>query len=164
MSKKKKFYRILLQKIFINTDYLVASNSKYFLNKSEYFFQNVFRISNSFKQLFFSLFNLDTSYTKLFSAGVILKKQIKFFKFFKKSIYNINPLVMVIRFSFVEFFKKLYAIECLNYSKRQFMFLKKFLLSVETDLRYMIFKKTWEYTTKPVKRIKRRVLKMLKNL
>lgn len=164
MSKKRKFYKIFLQKIFTYADYLISSNSKYFSNKSEYFFQNVFRISTSFKQLFFSLFNLDTSYTKLFSAGVILKKQIKFFKFFKKSIHNINPLVMVVRFSFVEFFKKLYAIECLNYSKRQFIFLKKFMSSVQMELRYMIFKKTWEYTTKPVKRIKRRVLKMLKNL
>jgi hypothetical protein len=27
----------------------------------------------------------------------------------------------------------------------------------------MIFKKTWEYTTKPVKRIKRRVLRLIKN-
>jgi hypothetical protein len=32
------------------------------------------------------------------------------------------------------------------------------------ELKYMVFKKTWEYTTKPVKRIKRRVLKMIGNL
>lgn len=71
---------------------------------------------------------------------------------------------MTIRFGFVSFFKKLYMIECLNYSKRQYMFLKKFINSIKTQLKYLVFKKTWEYTTKPVKRIKRRVVKLLKNL
>ena len=145
-------------------DYLLSKNSKYLYNGSEYFFQNIFRISMSFKQLFFSLFNLDFNFVKLFSTGVILKKQISFFKFFKKSIFNINPLVMVVRYSFVDFFKKLYIVECLNYTKKQFLFLKKFFNSVQMELKYMIFKKTWEYTTKPVKRIKRRVVKMLRNL
>lgn len=150
--------------MFIYTDYLVSSNTLYFINKSSYFFQNIFRITTSFKQLFFSLLNLSTSFTKLFSTGVILKHQVKHFKFFKKSIFNINPLVMTIRFGFVSFFKKLYMIECLNYSKRQYMFLKKFINSIKTQLKYLVFKKTWEYTTKPVKRIKRRVVKLLKNL
>jgi hypothetical protein len=96
----------------------------------------------SFKQLFFSLFNLEFNFVKLFSTGVILKKQINFFKFFKKSIFNINPLVMVIRYSFVDFFKKIYIVECLNYTKKQFLFLKKFFNSVEMQLKYMVFKKT----------------------
>lgn len=155
---------MVLAKIFFISNYLIAANTKYISEGLEYFFQNIFRISTSFKQLFFSMFNLPTSFTKLFSTGVILRSQVKYFKFFKKSIFNINPLVMTIRFSFVSFFKKLYAIESLNYTKRQFIFLKKFISSIKTDLKYMIFKKTWEYTTKPVKRIKRRVVKLLKNL
>lgn len=164
MSKKKKAYKFILGKIFTYTNSLLSSNSKYIIAGVEYFFQNIFRISTSFKQLFFSMFNLSTSFVKLFSTGVILKSQVKYFKFFKKSIFNINPLVMTIRFSFVAFFKKLYAIESLNYSKRQFIFFKKLISSIKTELRYMIFKKTWEYTTKPVKRIKRRVVKLLRNL
>lgn len=164
MSKKKKFFKIVLAKVFTISDYLVAGNTKYVFGGVEYFFQNIFRLSMSFKQLFFSLFNLTTTFTKLFSTGVILRNQIKFFKFFKKSIANINPLVMIIRFSFVSFFKKLYCIECLNYTKRQFMFLKKLMSSIKTELKYMVFKKAWEYTTKPVKRIKRRVVKLLKNM
>ena len=164
MSKKKKIYKVVLVKIFQYSNYLISANTKYFFEKAEYFFQNIFRISTSFKQLFFSLLNLATSFTKLFSTGVILKQQIRHFKFFKKSIFNINPLVMTIRFSFVSFFRKLYIIECLNYSKRQFMFFKKLINSLKSEIKYMIFKKTWEYTTKPVKRIKRRVVKLLKNL
>lgn len=164
MSKKKKIYKLILRKVFLYSDYLIAANTKYISDKGEFFFQNVFRISTSFKQLFFSLFNLSTSFIKLFTTGVILQTQVKHFKFFKKSIFSINPLVMAIRFSFVPFFKKLYAIECLNYSKRQFLFLKKFVSSIKTELKFMVFKKTWEYTTKPVKRIKRRVVKLLKNL
>ncbi len=164
MSKKRKTYKIIIKKIFLYSDYLLSKNSKYLYNGSEYFFNNIFRISMSFKQLFFSLFNLEFNFVKLFSTGVILKKQINFFKFFKKSIFNINPLVMVIRYSFVDFFKKIYIVECLNYTKKQFLFLKKFFNSVEMELKYMVFKKTWEYTTKPVKRIKRRVLKMIGNL
>lgn len=71
---------------------------------------------------------------------------------------------MVIRYSFIDFFKKVYLIECLNYTKKQFLFFKKLLNTVQIELKYVIFKKTWEYTTKPVKRIKRRVAKMLRNL
>ena len=70
---------------------------------------------------------------------------------------------MTIRYGFVSFFKHLYMVECLNYSKKQYLFLKKFLNSVKTSLKYLVFKKTWEYTTKPVKRIKRRVLRLIKN-
>lgn len=164
MSKKRKIHKRSLGKVFTYTDYLIASSTKYFINSSEYFFENIFRISTSFKQLFFTLFNLSTTFYKMFSAGVILKTQARQFKFFKKSIFSINPLVMTIRFAFVPFFRKLYLIECLNYSKKQFLFLKKFMNSIKTELKYMVFRKTWEYTTKPVKRIKRRVVKMLQNL
>lgn len=164
MSKKNKLFKRNLTKVFTNTDYLISSNSMYLVDSSEYFFENVFRISTSFKQLFFTLFNLSTTFCKLFTTGVILRSQVQKFKFFKKSISSINPLVMTVRFAFVAFFKKLYLIECLNYSKKQFLFLKKFMNSIKTDLKYMIFKKTWEFTTKPVKRIKRRVVKLLRNL
>ncbi len=164
MSKKKKNYKNILSRILFITDYLIGYNSKYIIETTEFFFQNIFRVSLSFKQLFFSLFNSGFNFVKLFSTGVILKKHTNFFKFFKKSIFNINPLVMVIRYSFVDFFKKLYLIECQNYSKKQFLFLKKFLNSVDITINYMLFKKTWQYTTKPVKRIKRRVCKMLQNL
>ncbi len=157
-------YKRILGKVFVFTDYLIASNSKYLVNSSEYFFENIFRISTTFRQLFFTLFNLTTTFYKMFTTGVILKAQIKNFKFFKRSIFSINPLVMTIRFAFVPFFKKLYLIECLNYSKKQFLFLKKFMNSIKTELKYMVFRKTWEYTTKPVKRVKRRVVKLLKNL
>lgn len=164
MSKKTKVSKTALQKILKHTDYLISSNTKYLYAGKEFFFQNIFRISTSFKQLFFSMLNLSTSFSKLFSTGVILRNQVKNFKFFKRSIFCINPLVMSIRFSFVPFFKKLYLIECLNYSKKQFLFLKKFVTSIKTELKFMLFKKTWEYTSKPVKRIKRRVTKLLKNL
>lgn len=157
-------YKTVLRKVIYYTDYLVATNTKYFSDKFEYFFQNIFRITTSFKQLFFSLTNLSTEFCKLFSTGVILISQVKRFKFFKKTIFNINPLVMTIRFAFVSFFKRIYLIECLNYTKKQYLFLKKFINSIKTQLRYMLFKKAWVYTTKPVKRIKRRVVKLLKNL
>ena len=142
MSKKKKTYKLLLQKVFIYVEYYLSKNFKYFDNNLEYFFQNIFRISTSFKQLFFSLLNLSCNFVKLFSTGVILKKQVTFFKFFKKSIFNTNPLVMIIRYSFIEFFKKVYIIECLNYTKRQFIFLKKLFNAVQIDLKYLLFKKT----------------------
>lgn len=146
------------------SSYLISSTSTYLANGKEYFLENIFRISTSYKQLFFSLLNLSTSFFKMFSTGVILKHQVQHFKFFKKSIFSINPLVMTIRFSFVAFFRKMYCIECLNYTKRQFMFFKKFISSIKSEIKFIIFKKTWEYTTKPVKRIKRRVTKLLKNM
>ena len=156
--------RSSLRKTFYTTNQVLTLNNIFVINNSSYTLENIFRLSTSFKQLFFSLLNLSTNYTKLFSTGVILKAQVKHFKFFKKSIFNINPLVMTIRYGFVSFFKHLYMVECLNYSKKQYLFLKKFLNSVKTSLKYLVFKKTWEYTTKPVKRIKRRVTKLLKNL
>ena len=164
MSKKRRVIKNNLYHIIAHSSYLIESTTRYFLEAKEYFLENIFRISTSYKQLFFSLLNLSTTFFKLFSTGVILKNQVRHFKFFKKSIFNINPLVMTIRFSFVSFFKKMYCIECLNYSKRQFMFFKKFINSIKSEIKFIIFKKTWEYTTKPVKRIKRRVTKLLKNM
>lgn len=164
MSKKKKLLKSNLFDVLIHTTYLIISTSKYLFEATEYFFQNIFRISTSYKQLFFSLLNLPTTFCKLFSTGVILKTQVKHFKFFKKSLFSVNPLVMTIRFSFVSFFKKMYCIECLNYSKKQYMFFKKFINSIKSEIKFIIFKKTWEYTTKPVKRIKRRVTKLLRNV
>lgn len=164
MSKKKKLIKYQLYKIFFNVDFLQTTTLKYMVSVASYYFTNIFRITMSYKQLFFSLLNLKTTFMKLFSTGVILKKQVKFFKFFKKSIFCINPLVMTIRFSFVEFFSNLHTIECLNYSKKQYIFFKKLITSLKSKIKYMIFKKTWSYTTKPVKRIKRRVVKLLKNI
>lgn len=164
MSKKKKFYKLRLNYILYNINYLISSNSV-FLHKGDFhFYENILRITTSFKQLFFSFLNTSTLFTKLFSTGQILAKQTKHFKFFKKSIFNINPLVLTLRFTYVDFFKKMYLIECLNYSKKQYLFLKKLVSSVSTSLRFLVFKKTWQYTTQPVKRVKRRVLRLLKNL
>jgi hypothetical protein len=164
MSKKKKSYKLLLQKVFIYVEICLFNNLKYFEKNKEYFYQNIFRISTSFRQLFFSLLNLNFNFVKLISAGVILKNYVTSFKFFKKSIFNINPLVIVMRHLFVDFFKRVYFLESLNYSKKQFLFLKKLLNSVQMDVKYMLFKKTWQYSTKPVKRIKRRIVKMLHKL
>lgn len=164
MSKKKRTYKINLRKAFFSVSYLYSMQSKYYFQKTWHYFKNIFRITMSYKQLFFSLLDTNTSFVKLFSTGVALKKQVKSFKFFKKSIFCINPLVMTIRFSFVDFFGHLHTIECLNYSKKQYLFLKKLLVSLKTNLRFLIFKKTWSYTTQPVKRIKRRVVKLLKNV
>lgn len=164
MSKKKKIYKYALVKIFSNINFLISNSSLFFQKSEIFFFQNIFRITTSFKQLFFSMLNTSTLFTKLFSTGQVLAKQTKHFKFFKKSIFNINPLVFTLRFSYVEFFKRMYLVECLNYSKKQYIFLKKLLSSISSSLRFILFKKTWQYTTQPVKRIKRRVLRLIKNL
>lgn len=164
MTKKKRYFKLQLQGIFFDVDFLYSTYLRYERQGMNYIYSNIFRITTSFKQLFFSLLNVTTSYVRLFSTGFALKKQVKLFKFFKKSIMCINPLVMTIRFSFVEFFSRLHTIECLNYSKKQYIFLKKFIKSINSKLRFLIFKKTWSYTTMPVKRIKRRVVKLLKNL
>lgn len=142
MAKKKKIYKFLLKQIIFNLNVLFFEKLKFIVGKVEYYFQNIFRLTTSYKQLFFSLLNTHTTYHKQFSTGVILQKHIKSFKFFKKSIFNINPLVMIIRFSFVSFFKKLYLVESLNFTKKQFIFLKKFINSIKTELKYLIFKKT----------------------
>ena len=153
-----------MQRVLNYVSFLIASKSIFIEKNTTFFYQNIFRITTSYKQLFFSLINHSTEFTKLFSTGQTLKKYTKNLKFFKKSVNNINPLVMHLRYSYVDFFKNMYLIECLNYSKKQYMFLKKLLSSLMTKLRFIIFKKTWQYTTKPVKRIKRRVVKLLKNL
>ncbi len=164
MSKKRKLYKILLQKILNYVNFLIHSNAIFIEKNTAFFYQNIFRITTSYKQLFFSLLNHSTEFTKLFSTGQTLKRFTKNLKFFKKSITNINPLVMHLRFMYVEFFKNMYLIECLNYSKKQYLFLKKLISSLNSKLRFIIFKKTWQYTTQPVKRIKRRIVKLLKNL
>lgn len=151
-------------RIFTNINYFLTLNNHFIFRSSIFFFQNIFRLTTSYKQLFFSLLNLSNSFTKLFSTGQLLAKVLKKFKFFKKSIFNINPVVLNLRYTYVDFFRKVYIMECLNYSKKQYLFFKKFFHAVKASVRFLLFKKTWQYTTKPVKRIKRRVVKMLKNL
>ena len=155
--------KIQIQRLFTAIYPLLTIGAYFSTLKGWSLIKNVFRITTSFKQLFFSLLDISTNFTKLYSTGQILINQVKKFKFFKKSPFNINPLVFTLRFSYVTFFHRLYLIECLNYSKKQYLFLKKLLNSVQTKLKFMLFKKTWEYTTKPVKRIKRRVLRIIKN-
>lgn len=135
-------HKLRLNIIFSGINYLISANSLFSNKGDTYYYQNILRITTSFKQLFFSFLNTNTLFTKLFSTGQILSKQTKNFKFFKKSVHNINPLVLTLRFSYVEFFNNMYLIECLNYSKKQYLFLKKLISSVTTNLRFMLFKKT----------------------
>lgn len=163
MTKKKKFQKKNLKNVLNIVNYFFSirlRSNKY----NNFLFMNVFRISTSFKQLVFSLLNTSLKYTKLLTTGQILQYQTKRFKFFKKSNFNINPLVLTMRFSYMSFFKNLYLIESLNYSKKQYLFFKKFISSVTSKIKFILFKKTWQYTTQPVKRIKRRVRKLLKNI
>lgn len=164
MLKKKLLYKKSLKFLFSNIENFLVKKYTYKNKSLDILYSNIFRISTSFKQLFFSFLNLTTSYMRLLSTGVLVKQHVKSFKFFKKSIFVINPLVMIIKYSFINFFKKLYFLECLNYSKKQFLFLKKFLNSVKLSIKFLIFKKTWIFTSKPVKRIKRRITKLLKNV
>lgn len=163
MLKKKKTLKLQLQNLFITLQPVLMLSSYFSTLKGWALIKNVFRITTSYKQLFFSLLNISTTFTKLYSTGQILINQVRKFKFFKKSPFNVNPLVFTLRFSYVHFFRNLYLIESLNFSKKQYHFFKKLISSIQTKLRFMLVKKTWEYTTKPVKRIKRRVLRLIKN-
>jgi hypothetical protein len=156
--------KLRLSLLLNNANFLITLPYIFFSSGLTYLYENIFRVTTSYKQLFFTLLNSTYTFIKLFSTGQVFAQKTKQFKFFKKSMSNINPLVFNLRFSYVDFFKKLYAIECLNYSKKQYLFFKKLFKSIKTEVKFIIFKKTWQYTTQPVKRIKRRVTKLLKNL
>ena len=59
---------------------------------------------------------------------------------------------------------KLYLIESRNFTKKHKIFLNKFLTNTFIQTKFILFSKVWVYVTKPVKRIKRRVLRLLKNI
>ena len=163
MLKKKKSFKVKLQYLFSTLQPVLVLGVYFSTLKGWALLKNIFRITTSYKQLFFSLLDTSTKFTKLYSTGQILINQVRKFKFFKKSPFNVNPLVFTLRFSYVHFFRNLYLMESLNYSKKQYQFFKKLINSIQTKLKFILFKKTWEYTTKPVKRIKRRVLRLIKN-
>lgn len=163
LSKKKllKTHWLLLQlnKIIMGTVLLL---------RREYAKQvkshlNYFSIKQN-KQFFFSFSNMKLNPLKTTSTGVILANYIQKFKFFKKSFYNINPLVFRLMAKYSYFFMRIYLLENLNYTKYSFLLLKKLIFNKITNIKFLIFSKTWRYVTNPKKRVKRRVLRIVKKL
>lgn len=123
-----------------------------------------FNLTNKLRQFNFSFNNLNLTFFKTLSTGFILKEFVKKFKFFKKSLFNFNPLIFRLKLKFSLILSNIYLWFSLNFSKKHYMFIKKILEDPIITVRYFLCSKTWKFSKKPVKRVKRRVLRLIKQV
>ena len=169
LKRKLKFKKFFLKKRKANLLKIVYNFFLYKFtllnyknNNNFYKFSNILALTTPKRQMYFHFFNKQLSFNKIFSVGVFLKKYLKCFKFFKKSINNINPLMLLFKYQYLKELSFLFLLRILNYSKKHQIFLKKFFLAVKTSIKYLIFKKSWNHINRPKKRIKKRVYKLIK--
>jgi hypothetical protein len=155
--KKRRNVNLIraLSKVF----YYASMFLEYKIDSIPFLFQKILYIFSPTRQMYFYFHNMDLTFNKLFSTGVFFKKHLKCLKFFKKSINNINPLLLLFKYKFAENLDFLYYLKIKNFFKKHYIFLKKFFLYVRTKVHLLILTKSWNFTTKPKKRIKKKTYK-----
>lgn len=164
MSKKNKLYR---KKFFLTCRYplkIICQIYTSILKAGDHVCTNIFGISHKKKQFFFSFFGLSLHAVCTMSVGVILSQYSKKFKFFKKSRYNLNPLIFRLLLKYRSFFSNIHLLESRNYTKKSFLFLLKLYQNKFVFINYVLHSKSWNFSIKPVKRVKRRTLRLVRGI
>lgn len=164
MLKKTKLKKTLLEVLLNFIAVSLLSKLYSYKDKTLLAYKYNFKLTHKIRQFNFSITNMILSFTKIISTGTLLKDFLQNFKFFKRSISNTNPLIFRLKTKFLKIFNNIYIYESLNFSKKHYLFFKKILEDLSVYIKYFLVSKTWKYSKKPVKRIKRRVLKLVKLL
>lgn len=164
MSKKNKLYKknfLLTCRFPLKIIYQIYTSA---LKAGDYICANMFNISHKKKQFFFSFFSLSLHAVYTMSVGVILSQYSKKFKFFKKSRHNLNPLIFRLLLKYRFFFSNIYLLENRNYTRKSFLFLSKLYQNKFVFVNYVLYSKSWNFSIKPVKRVKRRTLRLVRGV
>lgn len=164
MLKKKQIKKFIFNTILNYITTKIINNLYTFKIKTPLIDKYSFNLTNKIRQFNFSFNNLNLIFFKTISTGVVLREFIKKFKFFKKSMFNLNPLIFRLKLKYTLIFTNIYIWFSLNFSKKHYIFIKKFLEDPIVNVKYFLFTKTWKFSKKPIKRIKRRVLRLIKQL
>lgn len=159
--KRRQFNFIrVLAHIYIHASAFLEYNS----GGVFYLFQKMLSIFSPKRQMYFYFHNVDLTFNNLFSTGVFFKKQLRCFKFFKKSITNINPLLLLFKYKFAMSLDFLYYLKVRNFSKKHHTFLRKFFMYIRSQVRFLLLTKSWNFTTKPKKRAKKKTYKQISKI
>lgn len=168
MLKKKKQKILFLKK---RNKKLIRILSNIFLHNS---FADGYKDNNLFvryntmlsiftpkKQMYFYFHNRALTFNKIFSVGVFFSQYIKFFKFFKKSLTHLNPLLLLFKYRFLMELENMFIMYIKNFCKKHYIFLKKFFHYIKTKIRFLVLTRSWNYIGRPRKRIKKKTYKLV---
>lgn len=113
------------------------------------------------RQQFFTIFNLKTKTQLNLSAGRFLAFFGKRAKFFKRNPKNIAGIVMQLKKSYSYLLKYIYLFYIKNCNKRQYLFFEKFVALIKPNIFFLVHKQSYIPRFLPVRRIKRKVLKII---
>ena len=141
MVKKKHISRYLLNFLLNYVTSCVFSLLFTYRDKTSILDKYFFRLTHRTRQFVFSMNNLILTFIKVLSTGSILYDFLKKFKFFKRSIFNFNPLIFRLKTKYSKVFNNVYICESLNYSKKHYIFLKKLISDPIVIIKYFIVNK-----------------------
>lgn len=96
------------------------------------------------------------------STGVILKKNLLNIKFYKRTVDSNSLIILFLQKIYKNKLKFIYFLIFKNFTLRLWAFLLKFWTLIEPQIFIFIHKYSINPTRKPLKRIKRKILKLLK--
>ncbi len=156
LLKKKKKILIKKYKEIINTH---THTTKLQLT---YNIENfLLKIQTIKKQMHYHHINIFTNKNFLSSTGCLLGVKTRKFKFFKKTQDSNSPAILKLKKILNQTLTNLYILNCYNFSKKHYIWIKKFYYLTVPHIKYIICSKSWNYGTKTKKRIKKRVYKLI---
>lgn len=155
---KKKFKKLYFKN-------LINFYKKYLLEN--YFFNNIKLYKSTIqislpKRQHYTTVLLD-AYKRVYSTGLILSISNIKLKYYKRSHRSNTGHILFLQNTYLTAIKHLYLYYVLNFNFRQWIFFNKFLTLVNPNILILQHKKSYNTCYRPVKRLKRRVLKVLLN-
>lgn len=112
-----------------------------------------FQLSFHKRQQYFTLGMLSKKKIVTLSTGQLIKPWVKGIKYYKKDRKNIGLTVAAIKYRF--YINNIGFLFCKNYNYRHYLWLKKYIKVTNPHFSYILFTKSWPYSPKSRRRIKR---------
>ena len=72
--------------------------------------------------------------------------------------------MLMFKYNYYDDITSLYCLSVRNFLKKHYTFVKKFFLYVRAAVKYILLTKSWNFTTKPKKRVKKKTIKQVAKL
>lgn len=116
-----------------------------------------FQLSLHKRQQYFSISSLINKKIITLSTGQIIKPWVRVIKYYKKDRQNIGLILAAYKHRFI--INNIGLLFCKNYNYRQYLWLKKYNSIVNPHISYIIFTRSWPYSPKGIRRIKKNYYK-----
>ncbi len=116
------------------------------------------------KQQHFSYQDILTTESYTYSTGKLLPKSLLKLKYLKRSLKSISLIIQLFKkYKLIEI-TNIYCLFIKNFNKHNYIWLKKYYDLLLPKIKFLIFKKSFAFTPKGTKRIKRTIYKSLLKL